>query len=73
MRCYRHHVTIQLIIFLSRLRRELKIAAYGERQIFQIFTNQTNPYGNNYIDLKDLNRFVRFLPDRALLNIKAIL
>ena len=52
-------VTIQRIIFLSRLRRE----------IFQIFTNQTNPYGKNYKDLKDLNRFVRFLPDRALIYI----
>ena len=39
------NVTIQRIIFLSRLRRE----------IFQIFTNQTNFYCEKYKDLTDLN------------------
>ena len=52
-------VTIQRIIILSRLRRE----------IFQIFTNKTNFYVEKYKDLADLNWFVGFLPDRALLDI----
>ena len=43
----------------SRLRRE----------ILQIYTNQTNFYSEKIKDLKDLNWFVRFLPDRALLDI----
>jgi hypothetical protein len=51
--------SIQRIIFLSRLRRE----------IFQIFTNQTNFYCENIKDLTDLDLFVGFLPVRALLDI----
>ena len=52
-------VIIHRIIFLSRLRREPTVDVRSESQIFQILTNQTNPYGKNikiwqiWVDLWD--------------------
>ena len=37
-------VTIQRIIFLSRLRRVIEFTRFARKEIFQIFTNKTNIY-----------------------------
>ncbi len=40
-----------------------------EAEITQIYSQiKTNPYGKNYKDLTDLNRFVGFLAKRLLIS-----
>ena len=50
-------VTIQRIIFLSRLRRVIEFTRFARKEILQIYTNQTN------IILKIIERFEKILID----------